>query len=55
MARPNSPDMPPKRNKKVRLGINIAKKIRTFGFGSASAKKIDVLIKKGVYTNNNGI
>jgi len=24
MARPNSPDMPPKRTKKVRLGINIA-------------------------------
>jgi len=23
MARPNSPDMPPKRTKKVRLGINI--------------------------------
>ena len=35
---------------------HIAKKIRTFGFGSASAKKIEVLVlKKGVYTNNNGI
>ena len=33
----------------------IVKKIRTFGFGSASAKKIDDLMKKGMYTNNNGI
>jgi len=30
-------------------------KNKKFGFGSASAKKIDVLIKKGVYANNNGI
>ena len=28
MARPNSPDMPPKRTKKVRLGIKISVNVR---------------------------
>ena len=31
MARPNSPDMPPKRTKKLRLGIRIVQLLPSFG------------------------
>ena len=45
MARPNSPDMPPKRTKKVRLGILIYNKQNTLQFSRVSHTcKIEKLI-----------
>ena len=41
-ARPNSPDMPPKRTKKVRLGINISTEFTVQRASKASAKSISV-------------